>query len=68
MKTVRAILFDLDGTLIDSVRDIAASVNWVLTGLGLPAKRVEEVAGFVCDGVQELLRRAIEAGAGVVPG
>ena len=67
MKPVRAILFDLDGTLIDSVRDIAASVNWVLTGLGLPAKSVEEVAGFVGDGVQELLRRAIEAGAGVVP-
>ena len=59
MKRVQAILFDLDGTLIDSVRDIAASVNWVLNGMGLPVKSVEEVGGFVGDGVQTLLQRSI---------
>ncbi len=59
MIRVRAILFDLDGTLIDSVRDIATSVNWVLERVGLPTKSVEEVAGFVGDGVQMLLQRAI---------
>ena len=45
--------------LIDSVHDIATSVNWVLGGLSLPAKSVEEVAGFVGDGVHMLLARAI---------
>ncbi len=59
MSRIRAVLFDLDGTLIDSVRDIAASVNWVLAGLGLPTKDVQDVAGFVGDGVQMLLARAI---------
>ena len=59
MRRVRAVLFDLDGTLIDSVGDIAASVNWVLSRLGLPPKSVPEVAGFVGDGVQALLQRSL---------
>ena len=59
MRRVRAILFDLDGTLIDSVRDIAGSVNHVLAELRLPVKSVEDVAGFVGDGVHMLLQRSI---------
>ncbi|MBI4356066.1 MAG: HAD hydrolase-like protein [Candidatus Omnitrophica bacterium] len=40
---VDALLFDLDGTLIDSQQDIATSVNWTLAQLGLPPKSVGEV-------------------------
>lgn len=56
---MEAILFDLDGTLVDSSRDIAASVNWVLAQLGLPPRSVEDIQRFVGDGMRALLARAI---------
>ena len=49
------ILFDLDGTLIDSGHDIAQSVNQVLRDLDLPALALDEVLGFVGDGVRRLM-------------
>ena len=58
-RHVDAILFDLDGTLVDSARDIAASVNWVLGELGLARHSVEEIQRFVGDGMKSLLTRAI---------
>ena len=58
-RRVDAVLFDLDGTLVDSARDIAASVNWVLSELGLARHSVEEIQRFVGDGMKSLLTRAI---------
>jgi len=58
-RQVHAILFDLDGTLVDSAQDITTSVNWTLTQLGLPARRHDEVVTFVGDGMKLLLTRAI---------
>lgn len=55
-----AVLFDLDGTLIDSVEDIARSANHVRAQLGLKPLPVETVRGFVGDGVRVLFERAIE--------
>ena len=49
----------MDGTLVDSARDIAASVNWVLGELGLARHSVEEIQRFVGDGMKSLLTRAI---------
>ncbi|MDZ4814936.1 MAG: HAD-IA family hydrolase [Verrucomicrobiota bacterium] len=57
----QAILFDLDGTLIDSVGDIAHSVNHVRTQLGKAALPIERVRSYVGDGVQLLMRRALES-------
>ena len=54
-----AFLFDLDGTLIDSRRSIAAACNHALTSRGRPALPEETVAGFVGDGARSLLMRAI---------
>ena len=56
---VDLLIFDLDGTLIESKWDIAASVNLTLEELGLPQRPLEEIFGFVGDGVKKLLRLAV---------
>lgn len=60
------IVFDLDGTLIDSVRDLAASVTELVTNLGGRALSLDEVGLMVGDGASLLVRRALAAG-GVDP-
>ncbi len=59
MHTIKAIIFDLDGTLIDSVTDLADSVNYTLAKLGQPLHTKEEIRSFVGDGVQKLIKRAL---------
>lgn len=59
MHKIKAIIFDLDGTLIDSVLDLANSVNHTLTKLDLPPHTTEEIKSFVGDGVQKLLKRSL---------
>ncbi|ABS25364.1 HAD family hydrolase [Anaeromyxobacter sp. Fw109-5] len=55
----RLAIFDLDGTLVDSVDDLAASVNHALAALGLPPRRRDEIRGFVGEGARLLLARAV---------
>ena len=55
------IVFDLDGTLIDSRRDLAESANAVLEHCGLGALAEETVAGMVGDGAAALVTRVFEA-------
>lgn len=57
----KAILFDLDGTLIDSVPDIAAAVNELLPLYGLEAVSVDQVRKMVGEGVRKLVERAFAA-------
>ena len=57
--SVELLIFDLDGTLIESKWDIAASVNFTLAELGLPQRPIEEIFGFVGDGVKQLLRLSV---------
>jgi phosphoglycolate phosphatase len=54
-------LFDLDGTLIDSRTDLANSINLMLRDLGRPELSEEQVGGFVGDGVIVLVRRCLTA-------
>ena len=63
--SVELLIFDLDGTLIESKWDIAASVNLTLAELGLPQRPIEEIFGFVGDGVKQLLRLSIGEGSRV---
>ncbi len=56
---VELLIFDLDGTLIESKWDIADSVNLTLADLGLPFRPQEEIFGFVGDGIKRLLRLAV---------
>ncbi len=55
----RVALFDLDGTLVDSVPDLAAAVDQTLLDLGRPAAGVERVRLWVGNGARVLMRRAL---------
>jgi phosphoglycolate phosphatase len=55
----RLIVFDLDGTLIDSRRDLCNSVNATLIHLGKPALPEAVISGYIGDGASMLVRRAI---------
>ncbi len=55
---VGAIIFDLDGTLIDSFEDLADAVNMALAEHGLPVHPAEPYKYFVGDGMETLVRRA----------
>ncbi len=59
---MRAILFDLDGTLLDTLGDLHAAVNRTLARYELPARTLMEVRGFVGNGVEKLMERAIPQG------
>jgi phosphoglycolate phosphatase len=64
VKKIDLFLFDLDGTLIDSKRDIAASVNFTMTKLGLPRLADDLIYSFVGNGVTPLIRKTVEAAGG----
>jgi len=55
----RAILFDLDGTLLDTLTDIGDSVNRVLTAQGFPIHPMQAYRQFIGDGFSVLIRRAL---------
>ncbi len=61
MRSIRAVVFDLDGTLIDSVPDIAAALNRCLIAEGHAPLRDEAVAKLVGGGARELIARALGA-------
>lgn len=53
--------FDLDGTLVDSSRDLAAAVNHTLGSIGLPPHPVDEIKRFVGKGTRVMLERSLKA-------
>lgn len=55
----RLVMFDLDGTLVDSVPDLAAAVDRMLLELGRPAAGLDAVRHWVGNGAQVLVRRAL---------
>ncbi len=57
--STRAVLFDLDGTLLDTLEDLADSANAVLRAEGLPVHPLEAYRYFVGDGVTSMMRRAL---------
>ncbi len=58
----QAVVFDFDGTLMDTLQDVAESVNSVLARLGFPEHGLEDYRRFVGDGVEELARRVLPQG------
>lgn len=55
-------VFDLDGTLLDTLKDLTASVNHALRWAGMPEHSIEEIRWFVGNGVKKLMERAIPDG------
>ncbi len=55
----KAILWDLDGTLLDTLHDLTTAVNTALAGRGYPARTAEEVRAFVGNGARLLIARAL---------
>ena len=55
-------IFDLDGTLLDTLTDLAASCNYALRTHGMPEHSIDDVRRFVGNGVRNLMERAIPDG------
>lgn len=55
----KIVVFDLDGTLVNSITDLAQSVNKGLVKCGLPAHSVEEYRYFVGNGREVMLKKAM---------
>ena len=55
-------IFDLDGTLLDTLDDLAASTNYALRAFGLPERSRDEVRRFVGNGVRRLMQQAVPDG------
>ncbi len=58
MKEIKLIMFDLDGTLVDSVKDITGAINFTLRKAGLSEKSEEEVVSYVGKGGDHSLKKA----------
>jgi haloacid dehalogenase superfamily, subfamily IA, variant 3 with third motif having DD or ED/haloacid dehalogenase superfamily, subfamily IA, variant 1 with third motif having Dx(3-4)D or Dx(3-4)E len=58
----RAIIFDLDGTLLDTLEDLKDSLNVALNRKSLPERTLEEVRQFVGNGIHKLIERAVPEG------
>jgi len=56
------LLFDLDGTLLDTLSDLYLAVNHALAALGMPQRSVDEVRMFVGNGIKSLIDRAVPDG------
>jgi len=63
MTKIELILFDLDGTLVDTRHDLANSVNYAREQFDLPALSLDEVIANVGDGIKNLLKRTMAIGA-----
>lgn len=62
MSRYNAIIFDLDGTLLDTLEDLADAVNYALVKNKQPVRTIEEIKSFVGNGVRNLLIKAIDQG------
>lgn len=57
------VIFDLDGTLLDTLDDLAAAANHALAVRGFPTRSREDIRRFIGNGVARLIRRALPEGA-----
>lgn len=60
--TYKLAIFDLDGTILNTLEDLADATNYALTQHGYPRRTTEEVRRFVGNGIRKLIERAVPAG------
>ena len=63
-RPLHGVLFDLDGTLVDSAADLQATLNRLLPEYGLPPLGLDQVKSMIGDGVAKLVERAFAASGG----
>jgi phosphoglycolate phosphatase len=63
-RGIAAVMIDLDGTLLDTVPDLAAAAERMLAALGLPARTRGEIRSFIGKGIPNLVQRCLQASAG----
>ena len=52
-------IFDLDGTLLDTLQDLSISTNFALTAFGYPTRKTDEIRRFVGNGIERLIAQAV---------
>ena len=62
MNRKKLIVFDMDGTILDTLDDLKESLNVTFRKFGFPERTKEEVRGFVGNGIPKLIERAVPAG------
>ncbi|MDE6816833.1 MAG: HAD hydrolase-like protein, partial [Lachnospiraceae bacterium] len=66
IKKYEAVIFDLDGTLLNTLEDLMDSVNYALSKYGMKERSYEEIRRFVGNGSRKLIERAVSEGAKAV--
>ena len=59
MKYIELIIFDLDGTLVDSREDVTNAVNFTLKKIGLKKKSISEISSYIGKGIEDLIRKSL---------
>ncbi len=59
----KLVIFDMDGTILNTLEDLTDSLNFTLETAGFPTRRIEEVRQFVGNGIQKLVERGVPQGA-----
>lgn len=62
IKKYEAVIFDLDGTLLNTLEDLMDSVNYALSKYGMRERSYEEIRRFVGNGSRKLIERAVSEG------
>ena len=61
-KKTKAVIFDLDGTLLDTLEDLCDSVNVSMDAIGAPHRTIDEVRNFVGNGIRRLMILCVPEG------
>ena len=59
MASIKLVIFDLDGTLLDTIEDLGDSVNQVLSSRGYPEHSYDQYCVFIGDGMEKLIKRSL---------
>ena len=62
LQSTKLVIFDLDGTILNTLGDLAGAVNHALDAHGFPMHEVEKIRTFIGNGVSNLIQRALPAG------
>lgn len=63
MKNIDTVIFDMDGTVLDTLEDIADSVNYVMRTYGFPEHPIEAIRSFIGNGMRKIIERSLPAGS-----